>query len=389
MTNMSNGVSTKIFEVRRTVGSNSTKKLSLSILGTRGIPARHGGFETFAENLSIYLADRGWEVTVYCQIEHPEIRQEIKWKGVTLRNVESSIPGAVGTIVYDCKCVLDAMRSDAIALTLGYNTAIFDILFRLRGIPNVFNMDGIEWRREKWGFMERAWLYLNERIGCHVGNHLIADHPEIKKHLSTRVDPKKITMIPYGSHKISRGDLKVLETMELEPSGYALVVARPEPENSILEIIRSFSSKNRECKLLVLGDYRPEVNEYHRAVKESANKDVLFAGAIYDSNVVSSLRYYARLYIHGHTVGGTNPSLVEAMGAGNPILAHDNVFNRWVAGSHNHYFGDENKLNMELDNLLANKEELARMSSSSSARHQKYFTWEIILKQYEELLMQL
>ncbi len=368
--------------------SNNRPIMSLSILGTRGIPAQHGGFETFAEYLSIYLANQGWDVTVYCQTSHPTASPVVKWKGVTLRNIGTNMPGAIGTIIYDVKCILDTMRSNSIILTLGYNTAIFDVFLRAKGLTNIFNMDGIEWRREKWNFFERAWLYFNERIGCYVGNHLIADHPEIKRHLSKRVDQEKITMIPYGSTRISKGDPKILETIGLEPSSYVLVVARPEPENSILEIVRGFSSKDRGYKLLILGDYHPEDNEYHRVVKASASKNVLFAGALYDPTAVSSLRYHSLLYIHGHTVGGTNPSLVEAMGAGNPILAHDNAFNRWVAGDDNHYFRDENELNTKLDELLKNKIELAKMSSSSYARHQKHFTWEIVLKQYEELLIQ-
>ena len=367
--------------------SSNTQTVSLVILGTRGIPAQHGGFETFAEYLALYLADKDWNVSVYCQKKHPVTTTEAKWRGVTLRNVGTKIPGSIGTIIYDGKSILDAIHSNSIVLTLGYNTAIFDILFRARGVVNVFNMDGIEWRREKWNYFERAWLYLNERIACYVGNYLIADHPEIEKHLSTRVDPRKITMIPYGSNKISGGDLTVLEGMGLDPYSYALVVARPEPENSILEIVRGFSSKNRGCTLLILGDYHTENNKYHREVKTAASKEVQFAGAIYDPNIVSSLRYYSRLYIHGHTVGGTNPSLVEAMGAGNPILAHDNVFNRWVAGCENHYFKNENNLKMKLDELLISELELAKMSSSSYARHQKYFTWEIVLRQYEELLI--
>ena len=313
------------------------KKKSLRILGTRGIPAAHGGFETFAEKLALYLHSRGWDVTVYCQKNDGKGIYEDTWHGVKRVNISVHRQGALGTIIFDIKSILHAAKYSDLVLTLGYNTAIFCSWFRLKGITNIINMDGIEWKRKKWGGFAKIWLYMNDWFGCWLGNHLIADHPMIKKHLETRISSKKCTMIPYGADVIEGSDFDILQQYDLEVYSYITLIARPEPENSVLEIVSGFSRKNRGIKLVVLGEYRND-NEYHKNVKNVASDEVLFLGGIYDKSILQALRYYCRAYIHGHQVGGTNPSLLEAMGAGNPVIAHDNLFNRWVTGSQAAYF---------------------------------------------------
>lgn len=359
---------------------------SLRILGTRGVPAQHGGFETFAEHLALYLVERDWKVTVYCQDDGAGEPYEDEWRGIRLIHIPVATDGAKGTIVFDWKSTLHAARSNDLILTLGYNTALFCIAYRLKGIRNIINMDGIEWKRDKWTFLERAWLYANERAGCLLGNHLVADHPEIKNHLATRVRDDKITMIPYGSDPIEAADVTQLKAFGLEPGGYAIVIARPEPENSILEIVSAFSCKTRGKRLVVLGNYDKADPEYSRKVKQAASGEVLFPGAIYDRAVIQALRFYACLYVHGHTVGGTNPSLVEALGAGNAVLAHDNKFNRWVAGAGNCYFTDEQECRRQLDALLEDIARINKMRSASLAQHRERFTWRQILSEYENLL---
>lgn len=171
------------------------RSMKISILGTRGIPAQHGGFESFAEKLSLYLAKLGWQVTVYCQETGNGDIWESEWKGVQRIHVPVRQDGALGTIIFDLKATVYALQYDGLFLTLGYNTAVFNLLQRIRGQTNVINMDGIEWRRDKWGVIAKTWFWLNERIGCWVGNHLVADHPRIKDHLATRVSADKITKI--------------------------------------------------------------------------------------------------------------------------------------------------------------------------------------------------
>lgn len=358
----------------------------ICILGTRGIPAAHGGFETFAEHLALYLVKRGWQVTVYCQQDGTGALHDDTWEGVRRVHIPVRQSGAKGTIVFDWKSTRHAAREQKLVLTLGYNTAMFCLAYRLRGVTNLINMDGIEWRRQKWSTLERAWLYFNERAGCWLGNHLIADHPEIKAHLATRVSTSKVTMIPYGASRINAPGTEVLMQYGLQPGGYAMVIARPEPENSLLEIVTAFGRRPRGMKLMVLGRYDPDKMPYHKQVLEAASDEVIFPGAIYEKEVVSALRFYSSLYVHGHQVGGTNPSLVEALGAGSPVLAHDNAFNRWVAGPEAAYFRNEEECAARFDVLLGDSVGLKRMSEASRERHQTMFTWEKVLEEYEALL---
>ncbi|AOS97196.1 hypothetical protein AUP74_01765 [Microbulbifer aggregans] len=359
---------------------------TVRILGTRGVPASHGGFETFAEKLALYLVDRGWQVVVYCQEEGAGKFREDDWNGIARVIIPEPNEGALGTIRFDWKAISHAAQhKEDLMLVLGYNTAFFCLIFRLKGIANIINMDGIEWKRAKWGAIAKTWFWLNERFGCWFGNHLIADHPEIKRHLATRVSENKITMIPYGADQVLEADPTLLGEFGLEPYGYAIVVARPEPENSILQIVKGFSEKKRGRKLILIGNYDIS-NTYHKKVMASASEEVIFPGAIYDKVKINALRRFSFLYIHGHTVGGTNPSLVEALGAGLPVLAHENKFNRWVAGEGNAYFEDENSFSIVLEDLLSRPLALREMSLNSRALFDKKFRWNMILEQYEQLM---
>lgn len=358
----------------------------LSILGTRGVPAQHGGFESFAEKLSLFLVSKGWSVTVYCQEIGQGSTYETFWQGIHRVHIPVNNSGARGTVLFDWKATLHALSQEGIFLTLGYNTAVFNFMQRLKGQVNIINMDGIEWRRDKWGKVARAWFWLNERAGCWVGNHLVADHPGIKSHLETRVAGKKITMIPYGGDEVVSADVRLLEPFGVEPGNYSIIIARPEPENSFLEMVRAFSKRNRNHRLVVLGNFFPESNLFHRKVIEAASDEVIFPGAIYEAPIVQALRFYSRIYLHGHRVGGTNPSLVEALGAGCAVIAHDNQFNRWVAGPVAGYFKDEDDCSQLLDRLLADEINIQEMKKASRARFYDQFTWDKVLYEYERLL---
>jgi glycosyltransferase involved in cell wall biosynthesis len=363
--------------------SNNNKRIR--ILGIRGIPAKHGGFETFAQYLSRFLVGHDWHVTVYCQEQGREKPYTDSWEGVDLVHVPVRYSGSKGSILFDWWTTKDAARSGELILTLGYNTAVFCLLYRIKKAKNIINMDGIEWKREKWSFLARTWFYTNDWCGCLLGNHLVADHPEIANYLKKKVSSKKITVIPYGADQIGHGDSTLLEKYNLRPKEYSIVIARPEPENSILEIVQAFSQKKREHTLVILGEYLPDSNDYHKSVRESASDEVRFIGAIYDTQIVQTLRYFASLYIHGHQVGGTNPSLVEALGAGNPVLAHDNKFNRWVAGPNESFFDSMNDCSEKLTFLLNNPTKLESMHNASITRFQEEFTWEKTLTEYEKL----
>ena len=360
-------------------------KKVLRILGTRGVPAAHGGFETFAEKLALYLVNKGWRVVVYCQDDGAGPMLEDKWQGIERVRFPVAALGPKGTVVFDWRSTAHAARHSDLCLTLGYNTALFCTLLRLKGVPNLINMDGIEWSRAKWGPVAKSWFWLNERAGCWLGNHLVADHPQIKVHLQTRVAGNKITTIAYGADAITSASPEPVLSLGLQPGRFFTLIARAEPENSILDIVRGFSASPRGHHLVVLGHYE-ECNAYHRAIKAAASGEVKFVGAIYETAVVRALRFHSTVYIHGHQVGGTNPSLVEALGAGNPVIAHDNRFNRWVAGEGAVYFDGAESLSALLGQLLSRPTTLENLRRLGQLRFGSAFTWPSILEQYERLL---
>lgn len=356
------------------------------ILGTHGVPANYGGFETAAEKVGLHLLTSGWRVIVYCQVDGTGEITYDEWNGLERVNVPVDLPGWRGTSLFDLKCVRHASKFDDLCLVFGYNTGIFNTWQRFKKIPMVINMDGIEWSRARWGFFRQAILYINERFSAAVGNHLIADHPEIEKYLWTRAPKRKVTMIAYGADEVLEADEAPVRALGLEPGRYLTLICRPIPENSIVELVKGFSFKPRDYKLAILGNYDPETDDYHRQVVEAASDDVVFLGAIFDPDVVQPLRFHSAAYLHGHTVGGTNPSLVEALGAGNPVLAHDNAYNRWTAGPDQAYFASAQDVAAELDAMLADPRVLAAMSDAARERYRSGLTWHQIGEQYRLLL---
>jgi glycosyltransferase involved in cell wall biosynthesis len=364
----------------------------VNILGIRGLPAAHGGFETFAAGLAPYLRDRGWTVNVYCQIDpdkdgnlRPDFEDE--WEGIHRIHIGTSKSGSSGSVVFDWRCVRDVLRRPGVDLVLGYNTAIFSILQRLRGRRFAMNMDGIEWRRAKWSVPIKAWFYLNEFIGANVCTIPVADHPEIKKHLH-RHGCSRAVVIPYGSETIGDVASAPVTALGLEPNRYLVSIARIEPENSILEMVRTFSAQPRGLKLVVLGKFE-DGNEYHQKVKRAASDEVYFPGAIYDKSVVTALRRHALAYMHGHQVGGTNPSLVEALGAGNAVIAHDNRFNRWVAGNAQFFFADDASLNAAIIKLAHDPAAVDAARGSAKRQHEEKFLLDSVHAQYVQILEKL
>jgi len=359
----------------------------LSLMGIRGLPAAHGGFETFAARLAPWLVAQGWQVTVYCQEDEIAPLRESLWHGVRRVHIGVGPDTPVNSIVFDWHCIRHAAAERApLVLTLGYNTALFGLWLRLAGITHVINMDGIEWSRRKWGPVARAWLYLNEWAGALGGSHLVADHPAIATHLATRTAARHISMIPYGTERVTEADAALLAPLGLSPGSFCTLIARPEPENSVLEIVRAFSRRPRGCRLVVLGRYEPATVPFHAAVQAAASDEVLFPGAIYDEATVAALRVHGRFYLHGHQVGGTNPSLLEAMGAGNAVIAHDNRFNRWVAGAGARYFRDEDGCAAAIEALLADPAEARALGQANLAAAATRFDWGLILGQYGQTL---
>ena len=358
------------------------------ILGTRGIPAAHGGFETFAERFARYLAVRGWCVGVYCQREVDQVGTRISsqsWNGIERITVEVALKGPAATLAFDAICARDAARRGGVCLVLGYNGAAFLPFLRVSGARILTNMDGIEWRRPKWSLPIRAYFYVSEWIAAWSSHRLVADHPAIADHLATRRSRRAIVTIPYG------GDPPPAEVgpppLGLEAGRYLVSIARIEPDNNILTLVEAFSRQYRGVRLVVLGTMSVH-NRYHRAVEAAASAEVLFPGAIYEPDQVQALRIHALAYLHGHTVGGTNPSLVEALWAGNAVIAHDNPFNRGTAGDGQFYFDDVASCAAAIERVLTDADAV-ESARAAARRRAEDFRWGDVLASYEDEVRQL
>jgi len=365
------------------------RRPTLRILGCRGLPAAHGGFETFAQTLALHLVARGWRVVVYGQEPGAGATFEDTWQGIDRVQVPSGGSGAAAAVRFDWRCIDHARQyPQDLCLTLGYNTALFCLRLRAAGVTNLINMDGIEWRRAKWSPLVKLWFWLNDIAACRLADHLVADHPEIARLLRRRTDAARISTIVYGAEAPVAGaeSAEVPLSLGLIPGRYATLVARVEPENSVLEMVRAYSRRPRGLLLVVVGE---AAGAYAQAVRQAAGPEVRFVGTIYDTARLAGLRAHALMYLHGHRVGGTNPSLVEALAAGNAVIAHDNVFNRWVAGDAGAYFGDEAACDHAIGALLADGARLRRMRAAASARFAEGFGWDGVLAAYENLLLRM
>lgn len=361
--------------------------MKINITGIRGIPAKHGGFETFAESLAIYLQKHDCAVTVYCQTSGWDGISQNDWHGIRRINISIPFGGSLSTIIFDLLCVWHiCFFSRSLTLVLGYNTAIFSFFYRIFGITTIMNMDGIEWQRSKWGGAVKTWFKLNEWFACKFSNHLVADHEEIRAHLVCRHGALPITTIPYGAEAVTTSTIEYLQQFNLQPNQYYLVIARPEPENSIFEIVTAFVQSNSNRKLVLLGKYSQSV-AYQARILNISDKRIVFLGAIYDRTIVSALRYYCFAYIHGHTVGGTNPSLVEAMGANCTVIAHDNRFNKGVCENSAFYFHDVQDLRKIIDGI--SDASINNQKKYSYNRFVDMYTLESVNRRYLSLFNQL
>jgi glycosyltransferase involved in cell wall biosynthesis len=360
---------------------------TVRILGTHGVPAAYGGFETAAQSVGLHLRDAGWNVEVYCQLPGTGPIAFDEWQGLRRVLIPEPRDGWRGTSAFDLTSTRHAMSVHApgdVWLTFGYNTGVLDVIPRLRGIPNVINMDGMEWTRRRWGLVKQGILLANERLAGLVGDVLIADHPVIADYLSRHFGARRVQTITYGADEVTSAPAAPLQDLGLTPGSFGMVVCRPIPENSILEIVTAWSAERRGMPLVVVGPY--DQDPYHLQVRAAASDEVIFPGAIFDPERLRSLRFHSALYLHGHTVGGTNPSLVEAMAAGNAVVAHRNPYNTWVAGPGNAFFSGPEDLARLLATLLPDADRRRRMGEASRARFRAEFTWEKIGGQYEDAL---
>jgi len=356
--------------------------VKIAILGTRGIPNHYGGFEQFAEYISIDLVKKGHEVTVYNSHLHPY--QEKEWKGVSIihkYDSENRI-GTAGQFIYDLNCILDCRRRGFdIILQLGYTSSSIWGRFLPKKARIITNMDGLEWKRTKYSKNVQTFLLYAEKLAVKFSDHLVADSIGIKEYLRQKylVDA---TYIPYGTEVVNNFELLYLEEYGLKPESFLLLIARLEPENSIEIILDGYLKKKSELPFLVIGNYKTKYGQY-LVHKYSFSKSIRFLGGIYDIKKLNVLRRYCSYYFHGHTVGGTNPSLLEAMGSGAFICAHDNIFNYSILKENALYFTSSDDVVDILSSDNSKRKEKYRFKNLEKA--QKLYSWNTIADSYEEL----
>ncbi len=359
------------------------RNLKIVILGSRGIPARYGGYESFTENLSKRLVRMGVNVTVFCPSDSEY--KKYTYHGINLRfilNLEKLF-GPFGTLLYDILSLIKASFSDfSLIYMLGYSSAWFCIFPRLFGKKVVINTDGLEWKRSKWPKLGRLYLKLNEYLAAKFADELISDSRAIKKYFREKYK-RDSTYIPNGAEVFSSKDKKILKKFNLKPFEYYLVVARLEPENNVDKIIKGFSLTKSKKRLLLITNIKP--TKYFEKVKELCEKDkrVIFFGPLYNVKELNEVRANAFAYIHGHSVGGTNPSLLESMGCGNLVIAFDVPFNREVLRNNGFFFKNE----IELKKIIERLEKLSKREIISIGRKnreiiKKYYNWDKVSKQY-------
>lgn len=360
--------------------------IRLAILGTRGLPARYGGFETFAEQISTRLAARGVDVTVFCPSPIPKCDET--YCGVRLKFVRFPSMGKYSEMLWDALCFCAARRSFDVVYMLGLGGAFAAWVPRLFGAAVWVNTDGIEWKRSKFNWSQRSYLAIAEALSVLFANRIIADSGAIASYLRKRYRALlSVSTIAYGAEVPSEEpDSRLIAEWDLEPGRYYLAVCRLEPENHVLEIMEGFEASRSPLSLVILGKVE-NPNSYVRALLNKRSSRIRFLGTVFDQERLTALRFYARAYMHGHSVGGTNPSLLEAMACSNLIIAHDNPFNREVLGEAGLFFSSAGELTSQIEAIDAGRVRSQEMRSAARNRIRERYLWDQIADAYLNLLV--
>jgi glycosyltransferase involved in cell wall biosynthesis len=357
--------------------------MKIGILGSRGIPNHYGGFEQFAEYLSLGLLKRGVEVWVYDSSSHPY--REKEWNGVNLihcHDPEDSI-GTPGQFIYDLNCINDSRkRGFDVLLQLGYTSSS---IWHKR-LPSasriITNMDGLEWKRSKYNQPVRRFLKYAEKLAVKSSHHLVADSEAIQQYLSGTYAVSS-TFIPYGADIYEALASDRLSDLDLQPGQYFLLIARMQPDNHVEEIIRGVLDAETKLPLLVVGSTNNSHGRYLK--KKYTSGKIRFMEGIFDKDLLNQLRHNCALYFHGHSAGGTNPALLEAMAASALICAHDNPFNRSVLGEDAYYFTTHNEIITQINSRVGELHHQNPMISNNLQKIHSKYNWDKVVTAYFEL----
>ena len=356
--------------------------MKIAILGSRGIPNEYGGFEQFADVISRGLAKKGHDITVYCSANHSYKKSE--YDGVKLvhcMDPENKI-GTAGQFIYDLNCMLHARKQkfDIIYL-LGYtSSSVWQRILKNKAVV-VTNMDGLEWRRSKYSKIVQRFLKYAEKLAVKCSDYLVADSIGIQKYLLEKYQIKS-EYYPYGCYKLDDPNISFIEKYELEPYSYDMLIARFEPENNIKMILKAYVKSKSKRKFILIGNYLHTEFGKQMYAEYSKYENISFLGTIYNQIELQNIRFYSNLYFHGHSVGGTNPSLLEAMGDSALIVYHNNEFNKVIVKSDGFPFSTVDELTS-----IINKTEKKNNKDKIEANIKKIveiYNWDIIIDNYEK-----
>lgn len=362
--------------------------MRIAILGTRGIPASYGGFETFAEHLSTRLVARGHDVTVYGRAHYVSPRQ-LEFHGVRLKVLPTIRHKYLDTVIHTLLSSVHAMfgKFDAVLICNAANSPFVPIL-RLTGTPVAINVDGLEHQRKKWGWVGRRYYLLAERLSTILPNVTVTDAQVIHDYYRNRYNASS-RMIAYGSEVERRPDRAAVRKWRAEPNRYVLYVSRLEPENNAHLVIEAFKKVRTAFRLLIVGD-APYARDYIDNLKERARGDkrIVFTGFVFGQDY-RALQQNAYCYVHATEVGGTHPALLEAMGYGNCVLTLATPENLEVVGSAGISYKDEAELTDKLQRVLRDGSTVQSYRHRAQDRVQRNYDWERVVDRYEQLFSEI
>lgn len=357
--------------------------MRLAMIGTRGVPAKYGGFETAVEELGQRLVARGHEVVVFCR--EPGAEEHLGMRRVVLpalrRRSLETLSHAALSVLHPTLVGVDA------AIVFNAANSILLPVLRARGIPVATHVDGLEWLRPKWGQVGSRYYRLAERLAVRWSDELIADAGGIADYYRKEFDART-RLLCYGAPALEAVTSDRLDDLGLTSRGYHLVVARFEPENHVKEIVEGYVASSASRPLVVVGS-APYSNHYTAAIKGAADERVRLLGGVWDQELLDQLYGNALTYLHGHSVGGTNPSLLRAAGAAAPVIAFDVAFNQEVCGRHADYFATPEDLpSMILASESDPRRALSRGAALRSVAIDRY-CWERVADGYEQMCVEM
>jgi len=366
--------------------------MKIAILGTKGIPNNYGGYEQFAEYISKRLVDRGHEVTVYNPSFHIFQGENLNGVKIIHKYSPEKLIGGAANFIYDYLCLKDALTRDFdIIYEAGYHSVAFSyklLNIKRRRLPVIItNMDGLEYNRSKWNKFTQNLIRRLEKLAVKESPYMISDNIGIQEYYK-RDFGKDSFFLSYGADPVEVFNEDFLSSYNIKKFDYLILVARFEPENNIETILDGFVASEVNMKFLVVGNHKTRYGNFLKT--KYASKLIIFTGGIYNKQELDSLRHFSAAYFHGHSVGGTNPSLLEAMACKTFIIAHGNVFNSRVLFDSALYFDnctDVKRLLQDLGNLRNRHVEL--FIEENSYRIVSEYNWDSIVIQHEVLFEKL